>query len=98
MIANSLPHESNDPKNPDIVNAGTCDADFNQLKNTTHTVITVDSFSAATYNYDPRLQLKPEPEKKPKQISGRCRHCGKWQTGLAHHENNVCDKRFKRKK
>lgn len=36
-------------------------------------------------------------EKMPiKEFSGKCRFCGKWQSGLLYHEEKVCPKRFRR--
>ena len=47
----------------------------------------------------PSIKKDTPEEEKPKDNSGKCRHCGKWQSGLRYHENNVCDKRFgKRRK
>jgi hypothetical protein len=31
-----------------------------------------------------------------KRFSGKCRFCGKWQSGLVYHEEKVCPKRFRR--
>ena len=49
------------------------------------------------YVITPRMKV-PEPEPEVRNTSGKCKFCGKWQSGLKHHENNVCDKRFRRKR
>lgn len=62
------------------------------------TVIVWDMEATATtsdYVITSRMKL-PEPEP-VRNTSGKCRHCGKWQSGLKHHENNVCDKRFRKR-
>ena len=61
----------------------------------TGTVIVWDRIDTTlTYNAPP---VRPEPEVTPLCISGKCKFCGKFQNGLVYHENNVCNKRFRRR-
>jgi len=63
----------------------------------TGTVIVWDSIdSAVTYNVPPKKAEQELPP--PRSLSGKCKFCGQFQNGLVHHENNVCDKRFRRKR